>query len=108
MEQICDVTSTLHFYKRLIDLRSDSLVFKYGEIRFANEKKKDVFTYYRAPGLSVNSCKNRMTYYIECNLSDEEIKRPKTKENKKRLLSNYNKYNKEIMQPYEATIHVIY
>lgn len=108
MEQICDVTSTLHFYKRLIDLRSDSLVLKYGEIRFTNEKKKDVFTYYRTPGLSVNSCKNRMTYYIECNLSDEEIKRPKTKENKKRLLSNYNKYNKEIMQPYEATIHVIY
>jgi oligo-1,6-glucosidase len=107
MEQICDVTSTLHFYKRLIDLRNDSLVFKYGDIRFVNEKKKDVFTYYRSPALSVNSCKNRMTYYIECNLSDQEIKRPKTKEGKKRLMSNYNKYNKEIMQPYEATIHIV-
>ena len=106
-EQIFDINSTIHFYKKLIALRNESLVLKYGNIRFVEEKKKDLFAYYRNPALDVDSCKNRAIYFIECNLSDHEIKRIRKKGKYKRLLSNYSDHLKKTMHPYEANLYQV-
>jgi oligo-1,6-glucosidase len=106
-EQIFDQNSTVHFYKKLIALRNDSLVLKYGDIQFVGEKRKDFFGYFRTPALDEESCKNKKTYFIECNLSNHRIKRQAKKGKYNRILSNYEKQQEKFMQPYEATIYEV-
>ncbi len=106
-EQIYDVHSIVHFYKRLLEFRSDSTVIKYGGISFIAKHKKNVFAYYRTPADGEKTCKNKTTYFIECNISNHEIRRLVTKQPMEMLFSNYTQWKEKVMQPYEATIYKV-
>ncbi|MEG0484899.1 MAG: alpha-glucosidase [Oscillospiraceae bacterium] len=90
-----DDASVLCFYQKLIAFRKEHAVLQYGKIAFANKKAKDLFTYTRK-----NECE---TLYIECNLSDKNLKRRESP-NGGRLFSNYGELSCEILRPYEANI----
>ncbi len=107
MNQICTMDSTIHFYKKMLDIRSDSLVLKYGNISFVGERKNDFLGYFRTPALDEKSCKNKGTYYIECNLGSTNLKRKQVKGKKKCILSNYENRDSKMMHPYEANLYIM-
>lgn len=92
-----DRDSVYYFYKRLIALRKKYPALVYGEVRFENEDKKDLFTWYRQ-AVSGDS------FYVECNLGDQEKKRPPRPKGYRPVLSNYRDLSGSL-RPYEATLY---
>jgi len=88
--------SVRNFYRTLIGLRKAHIALVYGDITIVNQKVQDLFTYYRKG-------KNE-TFYIECCLNREGIKRKGKLPNGIRLLSNYPQASKFQFRPYEATV----
>lgn len=92
-----DKNSVLHFYQQLIAIRKANAALIYGDIVFVLEKAKDLFCYYR----NFDDTK----FYIECNLSEHQVKRKKAPEGE-RILSNYVAAD-SILRPYEAAIYKV-
>lgn len=88
--------SILNFYKQVIALRKDNKALIYGEFKVINPKKKDLFTYYREY--------EGKRFYVECNLSSNEVKRCSKVDGYKLLLSNYKERN-TVLRAYEANIY---
>lgn len=94
-----DEGSVWSFYHELIGLRRAHTALIYGNIKIANKKEQDLFTYYRT---SENE-----TFYIECNLSSKTKKRKGKMPNALRLISNYKEASNLQLRPYEATVWMI-
>lgn len=88
--------SVYDFYRKLIYLRKKHPVLAYGDVAVTNQKKKNLFTYFREL--------EGEGFYIECNLSDQPIARPKRPEGYKGVICNYGKVGRK-MQPYEACLY---
>lgn len=88
--------SVYYFYKKLICLRKKYPALVYGNVNVTNQKKKNLFTYYRKL--------EDEEFYIECNLSDRPIARPKRPDGYVGVLCNYQKVGTK-MQAYEACIY---
>lgn len=94
-EQLNDSNSILSFTKNLIQLRNNTDDLIYGELEFYHPKVKDYFAYRRGQ------------YFIEINVSDKEIKRPKVSGIHGLLMSNYKGQMLGSLRPYEANIYRI-
>ncbi|MEG2017600.1 MAG: alpha-glucosidase [Clostridium sp.] len=95
--ELQDRDSIFHFYKKLIFIRKENKALIYGDFKVVNPKKKDIFTYYR-------ELEGRR-FYIECNLSNKEIKRCTQVTHYQLILSNYEKES-HVLRPYEANIYL--
>lgn len=95
--ELHDKESILNFYRKMITLRKENKALIYGDFKAVNSKKKDIFTYYREL--------HGKRFYIECNLSSNEIKRYTEVEKYQLLLSNY-KQSSKVLRPYEANIYL--
>lgn len=95
--ELHDKESILNFYKEMITLRKENKALIYGDFKAINPKKKDIFTYYREL--------HGKRFYIECNLSSNEIERYNEVEKYELVLSNY-KQSSKILRPYEANIYL--
>lgn len=91
-----DRASIYYFFKKLIALRKKYPVLVYGKVRIVRKEKKDFFAWFREL--------DNEAFYVECNLSQKRIKRPRRPENFRPLLSNYNRIESR-MQPYEACLY---
>lgn len=97
--------SVYGYCSRLTALRRSDPCFIYGEAEFTNERKRDVFTYFRRL--------DGQERYVECNLSNREIKKPRCGAKLKRLLGNYEEVWEtaasenpaEVLRPYEVNIY---
>lgn len=97
--QTADEDSVWNYYRRLIALRRIHKALIYGNISFVNKNKKDLFTYYRSS--------EDETFYIECNLCNNEKRRKGKVYNAVPVISNYKEVSKYHMKPYEATVWII-
>lgn len=96
--QLEDEDSILNFYRKLIRIRKENEAFIYGDIKILDKKKKDVFTYLRS--YKGNS------FLVECNLSQNQIKRNAKNITGELILSNY-KVPSDNLRPYEANLYKI-
>jgi len=97
-KQLTDENSILSFYHKLISIRKNSKVLIYGDFEVLNRDKKNVFTYLRKLGAE--------TYFVECNLISQPIKRRRLSDGYELVLSNYK--NNAIcneLKPYEANLY---
>ena len=90
--------SMYHFYKQLIALRKTNKALVYGEVIFTHEKCKNLFTYYRKLA--------GKTFYIECNVSGNIIRRKQSVRKYQKIISNY-KVEDKWLRPYEANLYEI-
>ena len=97
-QQVKDSSSVLHFYQDLIALRRNHKTLIYGDTMFVGVKVKNLFCYYRR-------CEKEC-FYVECNLSEEKMKRGYGVDGLKRLLSNYSEESK-VLRPYETAIYKV-
>lgn len=95
--ELQDKESILNFYRKMITLRKENTALIYGDFKAVNSKKKDIFTYYREL--------HGRRFYIECNLSSNEIKRYNEVEKYQLILSNY-KQSSKVLRPYEANVYL--
>ena len=95
-EQISDEGSVWSFYRDLIQLRRSHPALVYGSIKIVNKKKRNLFTFYRTG--------ENETFYIECNLSRERLKRKGGLPCGLRLISNYPEAPEAKLRPYEAAV----
>lgn len=94
--QLKDSSSVLNFYKELIALRKQEESLIYGDVEFVEEKRRDVFCYYR-------SLKNSR-FYVECNLGKEALERVHHVSGYQLLMSNYPKED-HLLRAYEVNIY---
>ena len=78
--QLKNADSIINFYKDLISIRKSDMTFVYGDFITLTDKQKDIFCYYREY--------EDKKYYIELNLDNNEIKRPKDIRDYKLILFN--------------------
>ncbi len=97
-KQLANEMSVLNFYKQLIQLRKRYQTLIYGEFEVVNRTKKDLFTYYRKD-------KNK-SFFVECNISSNTIKRRQPVKGYQLILSNYDKGSR-CFRPYEANLYMI-
>ncbi len=90
-----DRHSVYRFYQEMISFRKDHSVFVYGDICFCEEKRSDVFAFYRSS--------QKEMYYVECNLSNKKQVRKEKMNGYVLCMTNYTKL-KDILRPYEANI----
>lgn len=99
-QEVCrqknDRGSIYYFYKKLIALRKKYPALVYGEVRIVHKEKKNLFAWFRELGGEA--------FYVECNLSEKQRKRPPRPEGFRPLLSNYGRIESR-MQPYEACLY---
>lgn len=99
-QEVCrqknDRGSIYYFYKKLIALRKKYPALVYGEVRIVHKEKKNLFVWFRELGGEA--------FYVECNLSEKQGKRPPRPEGFRPLLSNYGRIESR-MQPYEACLY---
>ena len=99
-QEVCrqknDRESIYYFYKKLIALRKKYPALVYGEVRIVHKEKKNFFAWFRELG--------NEAFYVECNLSEKQRKRPPRPEGFCPLLSNYSRIGSR-MQPYEACLY---
>lgn len=91
-----DRASVYYFYKKLISLRKKNPALVYGDVSITNQKKKNLFTYFREM--------DGEAFYIECNLSDKALARPQRPVGYQGVISNYEKLERKL-QPYEAVLY---
>ena len=89
--------SVYYFYKKLIALRKRYPALVYGDIKFVHKGKKNLFCYYRSD--------DEISFYVECNLSDQMIKRQKRPDGYGGILSNYGFHDKNRMMAYEVCLY---
>lgn len=89
--------SVYSYCRQLIALRRNDQCLIYGEVRFTNTHRKNIFTYYRE--------QDKSTWYVEGNLAGYKVKRPGCRETMERKLGNYEKQDKKVMMPYEVNIY---
>lgn len=96
-----DEESILNFYRSLIRIRKENQAFVYGDIRFLDKKRKNIFTYIRSY--------NGDTFLIECNLCEKPVNRSKAVNMEKELiLSNYKDISDtDMLRPYEANLYKV-
>ncbi len=94
--ELKDEDSILNFYKKLIGLRKENKALMHGDIRILDKKRKDLFLYTRSAGST--------TFLIECNLSENHIKRRRIDPSFKRIVSNYQEQS-GMLRPYEANLY---
>lgn len=89
--------SVYYFYKKLAALRKRYPALVYGAFRITHRKTRNLFTYCRTDEDS--------SFYVECNLSDNVIRRPARPKGYGGILSNYEIHETLRMQPYEVCIY---
>ncbi len=94
--QSADESSVLNFYKKLIALRKENSALVYGDISIVNKRTKNLFTFLREDENSA--------FYIECNLSENNLPRKHKKPSGDIFLSSYRDECTEYLRPYEAII----
>lgn len=94
--QLTDDESVLRFYRKLIGLRKEHNALIYGEIEITNKNTKNLFTYFRRD--------DNETFYIECNLCREPLKRKGSLPKGERLISSYPDSPASFLRPYEAAV----
>jgi len=97
-KQMAQKNSVYQFYKQLITLRRKNQILIYGDFDITDRDKKDLFTYFRSMG--------GKSLFIECNLSDESMKRSHPVKEYKIVLSNYMEPAEEL-RPYEANLYQV-
>ncbi|NLY18929.1 MAG: alpha-glucosidase [Clostridiaceae bacterium] len=104
-EAMKDPESILHYYKRLIKLRKDTLAFVYGDYDIIDEDNGDIFAYKRTYG--------NEKYIVVLNFSDKNIKYtlPEKISCSEFVEGNYKVDDKGTdlleLRPYEARIYKI-
>lgn len=94
-----DKGSVLNFYRDMIKLRHENPALVYGKFRLADEKWKNVLSYYR---VGEDGC-----FYIEMNLTAKLQKRPVCTNGFRRLLSNTSAGREDFLVPFEANIYKV-
>lgn len=92
-QQLDDKASVLNFYKNLIELRNKHHSLVYSDVNFKYPYRNHYY------GVERNE------FYIECNLSEQWIKREVDISNYHLVLSNYSKRTKNL-RPYEANLYI--
>ncbi|BDV03525.1 MAG: alpha,alpha-phosphotrehalase [Candidatus Hepatoplasma scabrum] len=87
--------SIFNFYQKIINLRKNNQIFKSGKIKFIEENNQNIFVYQRY-------IKNKY-FTIILNLNNQKEKY-KTKENQKIILNNYQDFDQNYLNPYQAII----
>lgn len=93
--QLSDDLSVLNFYKTLIKLRNQNLDLIYSPVEFHLPYRHRYYAITRGQ------------FFIECNLSEFEIKRELEVDDYTLILSNYSG-SKEFLRPYEANLYQIH
>lgn len=96
--QMNDADSVLNFHRMLIALRKQIPALVYGAFDPVKPKDRNTFCYYRHG--------EAQSYYIETNLTENELSRPKLPKGARLLLSNYGKTARSL-RPYEANLYAI-
>lgn len=91
-----DKDSVLHFYRKLIALRKAHDVLVFGRFIPLHVNRKNAFCYIRSGG--------EERFYVEANLCDHAIARPKAPDGIVRICGNYPSASAEL-QPYEANVY---
>ncbi len=92
-----DKLSVFSHYKKLIDLRKNSLCMTYGSFNPVFAKNKKLFCYFRVY--------EGEKWYVEMNLTEKEVVRPGIiLKSQKLWLSNYDNQGKTL-RPYEANVY---
>ncbi|MEG1882920.1 MAG: alpha-glucosidase [Clostridia bacterium] len=92
-----DPESVLNFYRAMIALRlSHTEMLVYGSFAPLHQKRRDLFCYERGAGAG--------HFYIEANLSDHEIAKPRVHAQYTHVIGNYPEPT-ERLRPYEAQIY---
>lgn len=98
-DQLRDSDSVLNYYKKLIALRRENEDFIYSDIKIVNEHVYNYYSYIRGG------------FFIECNLCQRTIVKPKSVPKKMmnlvKVFGNYNDNEPTRLRPYEATIYRI-
>lgn len=95
-KQLSEPNSILNFYKQLIQIRKKHQALVHGDFEAAFRRKKDLFCYYRRL--------DGEAFFIECNLSDRQMKRKHGIGGYLPVLSNYAEAGTEL-RPYEANLY---
>ena len=94
LDESLDADSILIFYKKMIKIRNDSDILKYGTFKRINTNKNVAKFLREYEGKS---------YLVVINLSCKKIKEHKL--SKKIVLSNYNKIDENYLLPYQGVIY---
>ncbi len=93
-----DPNSVLNFYKSVIALRRQFRALVYGSVKFIGLKRKDYFGYFRTLG--------EQQLLVECNLSNQTLRREPVSGNFKLVASNYDRITLDgRLRPYEVSIY---
>ena len=90
------------YLKKLTTIRQDHKTLVYGDVLFTNRNKKNLFTYFRTDA--------EETWYVECNLSNREIRRSSSDLTAEairdcRVLGNYESTRAGVLRPYECNLY---
>lgn len=90
------------YLKKLTTIRQDHKTLVYGDVLFTNRNKKNLFTYFRSDA--------EETWYVECNLSNREIRRSSSDLTAEairdcRVLGNYESTRAGVLRPYECNLY---
>ncbi|MDB5062568.1 MAG: alpha,alpha-phosphotrehalase [Mucilaginibacter sp.] len=95
-----DLNSTLNYFRKVVKLRKDNLVFVYGKYTLLDKNNPNVYAYTRELDgkkmlVVLNFSSKPAAFNTDINLSNAKL-----------LLSNYQKgLNKGFLQPYEAAVY---
>ncbi len=96
-DELKDETSVLNYYKKLLKFRKSTKAMPYGEFEPVKTSDK-FFCYYRTYA--------QERYYIEMNLTDERVSRPRAPEGEL-VLGSYNNMTVDYFRPYEVNIYKV-
>lgn len=100
-KEISDADSIYNYYKKLIKLRKEKMVFTQGEFQLLLEEDPQIFAYTRTTGEEM-MC-------VIANFTDKPApcRLPETWQKKELLIHNYNTENiGGVLRPYEAMIYI--
>ena len=100
-KEISDADSIYNYYKKLIKLRKENMVFTQGEFQLLLEEDPQIFAYTRTTGEEM-MC-------VIANFTDKPApcRLPETWQKKELLIHNYNTENiGGVLRPYEAMIYI--
>lgn len=100
-KEISDADSIYNYYKKLIKLRKENMVFTQGEFQLLLEEDPQIFAYTRTTGEEM-MC-------VIANFTDKSApcRLPETWQKKELLIHNYNTENiGGVLRPYEAMIYI--
>lgn len=99
-KQINDPNSILSFYKRIIELRKENDILKYGKTIPIDCSNESIFAYKRVY--------KRENIYVIANFTDKKVSNSINIEPRGIILSNYSKLNHDLnkgtLSPYEVVV----